>query len=110
MQIRADELVRAVMDQLKASGPTELAVKLDLPHAGPKRIGRWLKGANEPDFEGTIALLLAAGWIKETQLYAALERLSAKQAQDLAGETAASVSRLGERGSARPRRARRQGS
>jgi hypothetical protein len=75
-RIRGDQFVRAVMRKLGARGPKDLARKAQLdPWYVDKRIRNWLQGRNEPNFEATILLLQAAGWLDEDGLRRALEDL-----------------------------------
>jgi hypothetical protein len=59
------ELVEAAMKATGTVGqPRELGKRLHMdPYNAQQRITRWLKGENDPDFEGTLLLLEAAGWL-----------------------------------------------
>lgn len=58
------ELVRAAMKATGASTSTQLAKALDLRgYSAPRNVKRWLEGVNDPDFESTLQLLDAAGWL-----------------------------------------------
>lgn len=62
MPLTAQELVTLVMQLTGATTPTELAREIGMQgYSAPQRVKRWLDGTNEPDFEGTLLLLDAAG-------------------------------------------------
>jgi len=63
LRMDAAVFVRAVMRQLGCDGPTDLANRLSLGVNSPRRIKRWLDGENEPDYEATMLMLEAAGWL-----------------------------------------------
>jgi hypothetical protein len=59
-------LVEAAEQALGVEGDTALAdaLRLESRHA-PARIARWRAGTTKPDYEGTLALLGAAGMLSE---------------------------------------------
>src|SRR4051812_19249298 len=58
------EFVRLVKERLGVEQPSEIARKLGLTDYGaPQRVRRWINGRNGPDYEGTMAMLQAAGWL-----------------------------------------------
>lgn len=57
------ELVRAVMAQLGITRNVDLARELALDMNGPSRISKWLAGKSSPDYEATMKMLDACGWL-----------------------------------------------
>lgn len=52
------------MEASGATTPTELARAIGMTgYSAPQRAKRWIDGSNEPDFEGTVLLLAAAGML-----------------------------------------------
>ena len=81
-QLRADELVRAAMAASGAGTARALARELGLSgYESPKRVERWLRGENSPDFDMTIRLLQLAGLLTESRLVKARAAAEAAQAR-----------------------------
>jgi len=78
--LRADVFVRAVMSEVGARGPTELArcARFDPYTDFRRKIQTWLAGENQPNFESTMRLLSAAGWLDEEKLDTALRKVGSK--------------------------------
>ena len=52
------------MERLDTESYTEFARKINLTsYEAPKRVRRWADGENDPDFEGTMLILEAVGWL-----------------------------------------------
>ena len=75
--VPGDKFVRAVMHEIGAAGPTDLARKAAFdPYVDFKRkIGMWLRGRYQPNYEATMKMLRAAGWLNEEKLAAAVEAI-----------------------------------
>lgn len=97
LDVRAHELVAGMIKSLGLTGPTPLARKAGLSFSGPDNIRRWLKGDHDPDFESTMALLSAAGWLKEEEIQAAVAAVRAEAAAAAATKLRASARRASTR-------------
>lgn len=62
--IEPDALVKAAMEAVGTSSPTELARAVGLTgYSDPRNITRWIEGENAPGYEATLLLLRAAGML-----------------------------------------------
>lgn len=105
MQVRAPDLVRFVMQKTGLEKPSEIAKMLGLTsYSSPQRVTRWIAGENEPDFDATLALLAAAGWLNEEALRAGLQAQRAEDAKASAQEAEESARRAASRRPARRNR------
>lgn len=53
-----------VMDELGCVTQREFAERLELGGNGPVRVGRWLRGDTEPDFDGMVRMLWKTGRLR----------------------------------------------
>lgn len=62
-----EEFIELVTSKLGVTKPGDVARALGLTDYGaPQRVARWMKGRNGPNYEGTMLMLDAAGWLNIT--------------------------------------------
>jgi hypothetical protein len=104
MPIEAPELVRAAMTATGTATPTQLARALRMPsYSAPRNISRWLESVSKPDYDSTLLLLQAAGYLT----IPAARPAAAEAAGEARAEAAAAERRAAR--AARPRRERESG-
>lgn len=73
-----------VAKALGVSTPTELAKAIKLEgYNSPQRVRRWMEGNNAPDYEGTMLMLEATGWLKIPKSRAAIRHGRALDEREL---------------------------
>lgn len=102
MALTGLEFVQAVMNRLGARTANDLAEAMKWPRGKERLVAKWLAGTNDPNYETTIALLDAAGWLNWDEIRKAQRDGALANAQ----ETEHQAEGLARHGSHAPRKRR----